>query len=283
MNSVVTQRFINCHNKLISDNVVRSSRQFALSIDYLPQSLGEILKGRRDATIEVLRKSVERYQINPMYLLSGQGAMIQDSLEDQASDGAPVTVVLDENQSERIVHVPVAAQAGYGGQIHDKHFFQELPTFTLPDMRFSKGTFRCFDVAGDSMEPTLFQGDKIVCSFIEPEAYQSIKDNFVYVIVTNGDVLVKRVVNKIQDSGGLELFSDNSYYDPYPIDIQDVKEIWYVKVKISPFMPSPSNMRNSFSIELDEMKNTIESQSTLINNLNTAIEKMLKQQRARMV
>ena len=58
MNSVVTQRFINCHNKLKIDQRIRSSRQFALSLDYLPQSLSEILKNRRDVTIELLRKSI---------------------------------------------------------------------------------------------------------------------------------------------------------------------------------------------------------------------------------
>ena len=63
LNSIVTQRFIKCHNKLREENRIRSSRQFALSLEYLPQSLSEILKGRRDVTIELLRKAVEKYKI----------------------------------------------------------------------------------------------------------------------------------------------------------------------------------------------------------------------------
>ena len=70
MNSVITQRFIKCHNHLREENRVRSSRQFALSLEYLPQSLSEILKGRRDVTIELLRKAVEKYKINPVYVSS---------------------------------------------------------------------------------------------------------------------------------------------------------------------------------------------------------------------
>ncbi|MFT5385521.1 MAG: hypothetical protein ACI81W_002929, partial [Saprospiraceae bacterium] len=66
--SIVTQRFIKCHNHLKEEGTVRSSRQFALSLDYLPQSLSEILKGRRDVTIELLRKAVEKYKINPVYI-----------------------------------------------------------------------------------------------------------------------------------------------------------------------------------------------------------------------
>ena len=57
MNSIVTERFIKCHDKLLANNQVRSSRQFAISLDYLPQSLSEIVKGRRDVTIELLRKN----------------------------------------------------------------------------------------------------------------------------------------------------------------------------------------------------------------------------------
>jgi len=57
--NIVTERFIKCHNLLKEENRIRSSRQFALSLDYLPQSLSEILRGRRDVTIELLRKAVD--------------------------------------------------------------------------------------------------------------------------------------------------------------------------------------------------------------------------------
>jgi len=283
MSSVVTNRFIHCHNALIKERKVRSSRQFALSLDYLPQSLSEILKGRRDVTIEVLRKAVALYSINPNYIFGGSGAMFTyEEVNQQKEGGQIVTIVTDSNDEERIVYVPVSAQAGYGGQLHDPIYFKELPTFCLPDFRFKSGTHRCFDISGDSMEPTLYTGDKVVCSFLEKENWEvSVKDNFVYVIVTKGDVLVKRIGNKIKESGVVELFSDNSFYKPYPVNITDVLEIWFVKVKISPFMPSPTNMRNALHEEVDNMNSTIADQSVLIKNLNGTIEKLLKQNRAR--
>ena len=75
MNSIVTQRFINCHNKLRKEQRVKSSRQFAMQLEYLPQSLSEILKNRRDVTIELIRKAVEVYKMNPVYLFSGEGPL----------------------------------------------------------------------------------------------------------------------------------------------------------------------------------------------------------------
>ncbi len=276
MNSVITQRFIKCHNKLKEENRVRSSRQFAMSLEYLPQSLSEIIKGRRDVTIELLRKAVEQYKINPVYIYTGEGPMFM-SEEDHKSFRV-LTIVTNAQDDERIVHVPVPAQAGYAGENIDPTFIQDLPTYSLPDYKYKVGTHRSFDVAGDSMEPTLFEGDKVICSYLEPTLWEnSIKDNYVYVIVTRGDVLVKRVTNMISDKKQLLLISDNNYYQPFQIDLGDIREVWYVRAKISPFLPSPQNIRDLMRDEVKELQNTIQNQSKLIFNLNKTIEKLILQ------
>ncbi len=274
MSSIVTQRFIKCHDQLKAENRVRSSRQFALSVEYLPQSLSEILKGRRDVTIELLRKAVEKYKINPVYLYTGEGPMFM-SEEDHKSFRV-LTIVTNVQDDERIVHVPVPAQAGYAGEMTDPTFIQDLPTYTLPDYKYKVGTHRSFDVAGDSMEPTLFEGDKVVCSFLEPTLWESsLKDNYVYIVVTRGDVVVKRVVNRVKERKQLELHSDNSFYEPYNVNIGDVREIWYVRAKVSPFLPSPQNISNLLRDEVRQLQTVIEEQSRMIQNLNTMIERLL--------
>ena len=273
MNSVVTQRFLECLKKLKEDNQVRSSRQFAISLDYLPQSLSEIVQGRRDVTIELLRKAVELYQINPVYLYTGEGPLFMS--EENHQSFRVLTIVTGGDDDERIVHVPVPAQAGYAGQISNPTFIQDLPTFSLPDYKYKIGTHRSFDVAGDSMEPTLFEGDKVICSFLEPTLWEtSIKDNYVYVIVTRGDVLVKRVFNYIKSDNQIELHSDNDFYEPYMVNMADLKEIWYVRAKISPFLPSPQNIQNSLHQEMNKLKVSMQEQSSLIHTLQQTVEKM---------
>lgn len=74
--NTVTKRFLDCFEQLKRDNKVRSGRQFAVSLDYLPQSFSEIVNGRREATVELLRKASEQYRLNPSYLLMGQEPMI---------------------------------------------------------------------------------------------------------------------------------------------------------------------------------------------------------------
>lgn len=272
--NIVTQRFIKCHNKLREDNRVRSSRQFALSLDYLPQSLSEILKGRRDVTIELLRKAVEFYKINPVYVYTGEGPMFMT--EEDHKSFRVLTIVTNAQDDERIVHVPIPAHAGYAGEITDPTFVQDLPTFTLPDYKYKVGTHRSFDVAGDSMEPTLFEGDKVICSYLEPTLWEtSIKDNYVYVIVTRGDVVVKRLHNRIKERKQLELLSDNNFYQPYNVNLGDIREIWYVRAKISPFLPSPQNIQITLHEEIRQLQAVINKQNELIGNMNLMVEKVL--------
>ena len=55
-----------------------------------------------------------------------------------------LTIVTDAHDDERIVHVPVPAQAGYASEMTDPAFIQDLPTFTLPDYKYKVGTHLLF-------------------------------------------------------------------------------------------------------------------------------------------
>ncbi|MEO7177090.1 MAG: LexA family transcriptional regulator [Saprospiraceae bacterium] len=244
MRNKVTERFIECHNKLLQENRIRSSRQFAIALGYLPQGITEILKGRRDVTIELLRKMVEVYHVSPTFLFKGEGAMIFD--QDHISDLRVLTVVTDSHNDERIVHVPFPAQAGYANEYKDPDFYTELPTYTLPDLRFKSGTHRSFDINGDSMEPVLSEGDKVICSYTDPKYwFTDIKDHHVYVIVTNADIVVKRILNNLSRHRHLELFSDNDIYRPYRVNLADIREIWFVNTKISQFSHSIQHLNQA--------------------------------------
>ena len=275
MNSLVTQRFIICHDRLVQDEIVKSSRQFAMQLDYLPQSLSEILKNRRDVTIELIRKAVEVFKMNPVYLFTGEGEMfIKELITPKAFN--ILTVVTDQHQDEKIVHVPIPAQSAYATDFDKPDFVKNLPVYTLPDYKYKVGTHRSFDVAGDSMEPTLFEGDKVICSYLEPALWETaIKDNYVYVFVTKSDVIVRRVKNKTTDKQSFLLVSDNSFYEPFEISWSDLNEIWYVRAKISPFLPAPSNLKNILRSEIDELKKTIQNQSKINENLYRTVETLL--------
>jgi transcriptional regulator with XRE-family HTH domain len=97
--NVVTQRFVKCVKRLREKETIKSSRQFAQEVDCLPQTLSEILNGRRDATIEVIRRSVERHLFNPVFLFTGEGPLfmtpkIAEATADAATE-APEIIPTD--------------------------------------------------------------------------------------------------------------------------------------------------------------------------------------------
>ena len=268
MSNPVTKRFIECHDKLKEEKKVASSRQFAIAIDTAPQSLNQVLKGKRDVTILNVMALVEKFDVNSEFLLAGYGPMFKEG-ENQKT--------VKEN---KIMYVPMEAHAGYFDQFHETVSKDELEFFSVPGYQPNYGEHRCFDVAGDSMEPTLFCGDKIVCSLVSSDnAYSSLRDNYVYVVITNGDIVVKRVVNNLKNNGTIFLKSDNSFYKTREIDGNEIKEIWMVNLKISPFMPNPANVRNAFHHEIDSLKETINNQAGSLAMMNKSLESLLKKSR----
>ena len=224
--------------------------------------------------LETLRKAVEKYRFNPNYIFTGQGPMMLNEEETQLR---VLSVVTNNQGAERIVHVPVPAQAGYANESSEITFIQQLPSFSLPDHQYKVGTHRSFDVAGDSMEPILIEGDKVICSFLEPNLWEKgIKDNHIYLLVTKSDVIVKRVVNNIKTTSSLELNSENAYYKPYSLPIAELKEVWAIRSKISPFAARQTKQGADkvSRDEIEELKKAIENQNDVISKLYEAINKI---------
>lgn len=266
MISDVTKRFIHCHDFLKESGKVRSSRQFALEIDYLPQNLNKVLKGERDIPMEALRSAVEKFRISPTYLYLGEGNMFLG--EEEGGQFRLLTIVTDAENEEKILHVPVPAMAGYASESMDAEFISELPTYHLPGYDFQFGTFRSFDITGDSMVPHLLPGDKVVCRFVEPQDWiTSIRDHNVYVIVSRGAVVVKRVVNNLSRHRHLLLVSDNKEFKPYRLNVNDIREVWFVKSRISTFDHSMTDQTADLQSQMEIMQSAFQEQKQMLQML----------------
>ncbi len=247
----VTQRFVECLQTLVAQKTVASARQLAISLDYKPQGLSEILHGKRNAPVELIQRAVVLYQINLSYLFVGSGGMFGAPESEEMQ--YPRVVVVDHGGNERIVHVPVSAHAGYRDNLHESVFVQDLPTFSLPEHILRQGSYRSFDVAGESMEPTLFAGDKVIAAIVEQQYWeQGIKDHMIHVLVTHEEVLVKRVMNYIRSERALELHSDNNSFLPYHLPVEELREAWVVRLKITANLNKPSHHDI-----LDEIRHTV--------------------------
>jgi|JI10StandDraft_1071094.scaffolds.fasta_scaffold00211_35 phage repressor protein C with HTH and peptisase S24 domain len=272
MNNIVSQRFIQCYQELIDTHQLRSARQFAVALESYPQTFNEILKLRRDVSLELVQKAVEVYHFNPHFLFTGTGPKILKV--DAGQDLSILTIVADHENKEQIVHVPMVAQAGYSGRFSDPVYIHELPRYNLPDFKFkTDGTMRSFEVSGESMDPTLMQGDLIICAYVHPFHWEKqIRDNKLYVFVSHTDVVVKRPTNLLRTERKLLLHSDNTNFNSYTLEADKIKEVWQVKARISTHLDPPSNKNQGLEQVVDQLKTMILQQSQVLEEILEKVE-----------
>ncbi|HMH21195.1 MAG TPA: LexA family transcriptional regulator [Puia sp.] len=131
--------------------------------------------------------------------------------------------------SNEIQLVPVKAAAGYLAGYGDPEFLDELNTFTLPML--APGNYRAFEIVGDSMLPTP-SGSVIVGEKVDD--LEEVKSNQTYVVVSrNEGIVYKRVMKNNKARTKLTLVSDNTSYQPYNVNADDVIEVWKAQMILS--------------------------------------------------
>ena len=116
-------------------------------------------------------------------------------------------ITLDSEGRENIEFVQQKASAGYLNGYADPEYIEDLPKFQLPML--GSGTFRAFEIKGDSMLP-LHSGSVVIGEYLQD--WREIKDGQTYIVVSETEgVVYKRVYNQILPDGDhiLTLKSDN--------------------------------------------------------------------------
>jgi len=136
-----------------------------------------------------------------------------------------------------------------------------LPKFSLPVLP-KDGTYRAFEIAGDSMLP-LVSGTIVIGKYLD--AISHLKNGKTYVVVTKSEGLVyKRVFNYLEEKGKLFLVSDNTSYSAYEINPEEVMELWEAKAFISMEFPDP---QSADELSLDQLAMMIGSLKNDIDDL----------------
>jgi len=147
-----------------------------------------------------------------------------------------LTTTVDSDNDENIELVPEKAKAGYTRGFADPEFIKELPVFKLPFLSLER-KYRTFQISGDSMLPI---PDKawVTGEFIQD--WTNLKNGDACIITTfNEGVVFKIIENNIEKNKSLKLFSLNPVYEPYDLDIHEIREIWKFTNFISNELPSP--------------------------------------------
>lgn len=194
-----------------------------------------------DTLVEILKVWPD---LSPDWLLLGSGPMARGEAPEAAKPGVTVRqvgrgdrvlVTVDDKERENTVLVPIPAQAGYSVAHNEAVYLQQFGTYKIPG--FERGEFRAFEVAGDSMEPTINHRDVVIASRVEE--LRLLEPGEVYVVVTAESVMLKRIKNRLRaEDNEVTLHSDNPHRLPYGMETRDIQELWRVRGYVSSYIPS---------------------------------------------
>ncbi|MCJ0743491.1 XRE family transcriptional regulator [Pedobacter montanisoli] len=216
-----------------------TQQQFADAMEIKRSLIGAYEEDRAEPKYELLKKIAEYFDLTI-------DEFINDKIDDnwkpkpksQGSNLRVLSISVDHNDRENIELVPVKASAGYLNGFSDPQYIQELPKFQLPIPALRQGTYRAFEIMGDSMLPVQPES-VIIGEYLEN--WNDIKIGETYIIISkNEGVVYKRAGNKFKENRELKLVSDNKVYDPYTIPAEDILEIWKAKAYISTTLPEPT-------------------------------------------
>ncbi len=242
--------------------------QFAEEIGIKRSLVGAYEEGRAEPRLANLSRMAELFETSVDTLINQDVSKLTDmELKSHAKFKlAPpkmkiLSITVDDNDKEYIDLVPQKAAAGYLNGYSDPEYIEELPKFRLPQFN-GHGTYRAFEVSGDSMLP-IESGTIVIGQYVESVA--DIKSGKTYILVTESEgVVYKRVFNYIEEKQKLFLVSDNKTFTPYEIHMDDVVEIWESKAFISAKFPEPGAEDNL----------TLERLATIVLDLQKEVIKL---------
>jgi transcriptional regulator with XRE-family HTH domain len=163
---------------------------------------------------------------------------------------SPELVTVDTEGNSVIAMVPIKASAGYMAYCNDREYIGELGAFSLPE--FKVGNFRAFEIMGDSMELTISSQDWVVGERITSPS--QLKDGAIYVIVTAGNIVCKRIRNQIERRGVIVLQSDNPEYEDQALEPEGIIELWLVRARLTKDFRSAYTSVKSYTEEIRRLE-----------------------------
>jgi len=180
-------------------------------------------------------------------LLKVDLSVLPDSQLRQLEDGFDVylkgtnlrvlATTVDIQNHDNIELVSERAKAGYKRGYADPEYIRELPVFQLPFLSPER-KYRTFQIKGDSMLP-IPDASYVTGEFVENWEYLNKGD--ACIVLTKEDGLLFKILQKDFRNKRFVLHSLNRQYEPIPIMVEDISEIWKFINYISGEIPSPMN------------------------------------------
>lgn len=204
------------------------SQQDLSSILNIPRTtLGDYERGKTEPNISMLLKMAKHFDVKVDQLIAED--LSHSDYEVMKNKVMRILAISVDNENESNIElVDSKAEAGYLDQSHNPEYIKELPKLYLPSI--PQGTYRAFEIQGDSMLP-IESGSIIIASYVEDLSY--IKEDRTYIVISKKEGLVYKRVRKDHENNKLVLISDNDIYFPYSLSYNDIDEVWQYYAHIS--------------------------------------------------
>lgn len=197
-----------------------SQSSFGENFGLAQTTYGPYETGKRSVPDEFKQQLADKYNINLHWLITGNGSMYNTSNSTPnnlvKTDNINIDIALKDSVEVPMLDLRLSAGHGsdwYAGSLTgEKLYIPKRVARRYP----SNSVFAGATVEGDSMEPTLNDGEPVV--FVKG----FIKGDGIYVLAVNGELFVKRLeFNRILNV--LRIISDNPKYPPTELksDMQD--------------------------------------------------------------
>lgn len=192
-----------------------SQTSFAEQFGLAQTTYGPYETGKRSVPDELKQQLSQRFNVNLHWLITGQGEMYvggnagESACREQPNDGAVSRQPLALRDSVEVPMLDLKLSAGMGDEwglgspTGESIYVPKRVARRYPSNSVFVGAL----VDGDSMEPTLHDGEPVV--FVKG----FVKGDGIYVLAVNGELFVKRLeFNRILNK--LRIISDNPKYPP---------------------------------------------------------------------
>ncbi|HHF0461859.1 TPA: XRE family transcriptional regulator [Haemophilus influenzae] len=192
---------------------------FARAVGVVQPSLARWVKGEADPTRTNLVKIAEASGVSLDWLALGVGNM--DGVEPQAKK-SEVNLIASNDETFSVIEDcrEVRISAGGGGFNDEYKPYQttKVEKAWLDSRRLKAEDCAMFLVSGDSMYPTLKDGEEIIVDRSKKE----LKDGKIFVLNNEGAMLVKKVQITYN---GITLISQNTEYAPIELNAEQANNL----------------------------------------------------------
>jgi len=191
--------------------------EIARRLGVLPQYLTPILKGKRNASENLVLKFCEVFEINQNDLLSKMKVYETTHHQELMVEESSV------NDYDNIPLIPVDAMAGHGIGECSVMESEVIDRYVVPEFK-RKGVEYMIRVSGSSMYPKYSNGDLLACRPVKELTF--FQWGKVYVLDTDQGAIVKRLFPCENDEKFLECRSDNAEnYPPFKIPKTSIRSV----------------------------------------------------------